>query len=151
MTILIYSHVTKQFLVDSCYSWTNGRRPMSGSKIANHKGYLYSATGATTDRPWAIKIIEALDKGEFVVPDLPKGEYLEIAIRTPLGEPFMVQKSDGSTTGLICSLINSPHDWCAGSGGGFYSAYRAMGETPESAIEMTARFHSECGLPISQF
>lgn len=158
MTIIAYCHETKRIYVDSKTSWTNGRPPMIVNKIGRltHEGkaVTYTQSGSSMAGNALLKaLLRAIDKDahtlEAATPVMD-GVSLFAAYRNKIW--FVEGRHDktGNSSDIVC-LSDLEHDICAGSGGGFYSAYRALGMNVKDAVASVAMFNVTCGLPIRCF
>lgn len=156
MTLIVYDPERDKIIVDSKTSWGNGRPPEFGSKIVRKAGkfgeYILTASGSTVFcEPAYQALIKAIEAGSPVV----KGGLRidsELFARLPSGKAvcvFLSSSDDGDTP--IGHLDNKSGDICGGSGGAFYSAYRALGHGVEESVVMTTEHDVTCGLPIEEF
>lgn len=158
MTIIAYCHETKRVYVDSKVSWTNGRPSMNVNKIGRftHEGkpVTYTQSGSSIAGNALLKaLLQAIDADAYTLETATPnfdGVSLFVAYRNKVWFVEGRHDKNGKSSDIIC-LSGLEHDVCAGSGGGFYSAYRAIGMSVRNAIVNAARFNVTCGLPIRCF
>lgn len=158
MTIIAYCHKNKEVYVDSLTSWSNGRGPVSTNKIDRftHRGerVVYTQSGSTiVGRDVIISLLDAIDRDAHTISVLNSESDGVAVFAAYRGKHWFVLCKHDKTGNVsdIVRLSDMQHDVCNGSGGTFYSAYRATGMTVESAIICTAKYHTGCGLPIRCF
>lgn len=158
MTIIAYCHETKLVYVDSKTSWTNGRSPMNVNKVGKlvHEGKMvtFARSGASVAGNALLKaLLHAVDNDVYTLETnnpSTDGVSLFVAYRNRIWFVEGRHNKTGYSNDVVC-LSDLEHDVCAGSGGGFYSAYRALGMTVMDAVISVAKFNVTCGLPIRCF
>lgn len=158
MTIIAYCHETELVYVDSRTSWTNGRPPMSVNKVGKltHEGktVTFARSGASVAGNALLKaLLRAIDSDVYTLETTSPstdGVSLFVAYRNKIWFVEGQHSKAGYSSDVVC-LSDLEHDVCAGSGGSFYSAYRALGMTVRDAVAKVAEFNMTCGLPIRCF
>lgn len=158
MTIIAYCNVSKLVRVDSKISWNNGRYPEPINKI-RHVTWKEHTVTLTQSGPSVIsnylvhKALQAIDDGSSIVTcELPELDCCALFF-SYLGKIWFVQaqKNKANSVADVVCCNDIDHDIVSGSGGDFYSAYKAEGLDSLQAIAKTAAFHNGCGFPLRSF